>query len=137
MTLGRRMRRARIDAGYSDVVQFGEALEVSPATLMAWEADIQRPSDDLLERFAELTGVDVQELASLASSVPQGICRAVDLVPDETQAQVLDEVGIPRALWDDPDRWVAFLRLAQAAAEMSPTQITLLSRNAESCISDV
>lgn len=135
MTLGQRMRTARADAGHVDDAEFADRMDVGLATLRAWEADIQRPAEEELRRFAELTDTEPEVFIALdRGGAAQGICRAVDLVPEEHQAEALDQVGLPRALWDSPERWVAFLRLAQAAAELDAHQVSLLAGNAESCV---
>jgi transcriptional regulator with XRE-family HTH domain len=83
MSLGRELRHARIDAGHDDEAAFSDMLGISVATLRAWEADIQRPGDEDVEQFAQATGMDPNALSHLAhDDAPQGICRAVDLVPD-------------------------------------------------------
>lgn len=135
MTLGQLMRAARTDAGHVDDAEFADRMDVALATLWAWEADIQRPAEEQLRRFAELTDTDPDAFIALdRGAAPQGICRAVDLVPEEHQAEVLDQVGLPPALWASPERWVAFLRLAQAAAELDAHQVSVLAGNAESCV---
>lgn len=135
MTMGQRMRQARQQAGLTDDEQFAERLGVTIATLRAWEADIEPPSDEQLQRFAELTGVDGATLSHLArGAAPRGICSPVDLVPDRSQAEILEQVGLSRDLWTDSDRWVAFLRLSQATATLSPEEISRLADTAEACV---
>ena len=135
MTIGQRMRQAREDAGLTDDEQFAAQMGVSVATLRAWEADVESPSTEDLERFAELTDADSEALTHLAGgAAPKGICRPVDLVPDDSQAEVLEQVGIPRQLWEDSDRWVGFLRMARAASELSADEISRLADNAEACL---
>lgn len=138
MTIGQRMRQAREDAGMTEDEEFAEQMGVTVATLRAWESDVEAPSDEHLQRFAELTGVDGAALTHLTgSAAPKGICRPVDLVPDRSQTEVLEQVGVPRELWDDSDGWVAFLRLSRAAAKLSSEEISRLADNAEACLLDV
>lgn len=134
MTRGEYLRRLRTDAGL-EVEDIAARLGVSVATVLAWEADIETPEADQLERLAEALGVDAATF-NAATDVPvaQGICRAVDLVPDATQAEILEEVGLPPALWRDDDTWVAFLRLAEVAATLSPDQVSALAHQAEICV---
>ncbi|MGI5818491.1 MAG: helix-turn-helix domain-containing protein [Armatimonadota bacterium] len=137
MTIGQRLNQARIRAGFTDEKQFAERLGVSVAMLTAWEADIEAPSDEQLRRFAALAGIDAETLPHLVSApAPSGICRPVDLVPDSSQAEILEQVGLPRELWGDSDRWVAFLRLTRAAAELSAEEISRLADRAETCLID-
>ncbi len=134
MTIGKRLRRARRETGLTDD-QLAEELGVEVSTLRAWELEVETPSDEQLQRLAELVNMDGETLSHLAASpAPQGICSAVDLVPDRSQAEALEQVGLPPELWDDPDRWVAFLRLAAAAADLSPDEISRLAREAETCV---
>jgi transcriptional regulator with XRE-family HTH domain len=129
------MREARRQAGLTDDEQFAERVGVTVATLKAWEADIEPPSDEQLQRFAQLTGIDAETLSHLASdAAPKGICRPVDLVPDGRQAEVLEQVGLSRELWSDSDRWVAFLRLTRAAGNLSAEEISRLADRAEACV---
>lgn len=135
MTIGQRMREIRTQAGFTDDEHFAGLIGVSVPTLRAWEADIEPPSDEQLQRFAEVTGTDAATLSHLAGSAAQkGICSPVDLVPDHSQAEILEQVGLSRELWSDPDRWVAFLRLTRAAAGLSPEEISRLADNAEACL---
>jgi transcriptional regulator with XRE-family HTH domain len=135
MTIGKRIRNARKKAGLTDDEQFAEQMGVTVATVRAWEAEIEPPSDEQLQRFAELTGVDAASLSPIASgAAPKGICSPVDLVPDSSQAEALEQVGLSRDLWSDSDRWVAFLRLTRAAADLSPEEISRLADRAEACI---
>ena len=135
MTLGQQIRKARRDAGLTDDKQFARDLGVTVATLHAWEVDIEAPSDEQLERLAALTGVDPAALTHLArEAAPSGICSPVDLVPSSEQSDVLEQVGLPKQLWSDPDRWVAFLRLARAGSTLSPEEISLLAERAEACV---
>lgn len=134
MTIGQRMREAREQARLTEE-DAADRLEISVATLRAWEADVETPSDEQLQRFAELTDMDGETLSHLATGpAPQGICGAVDLVPTSSQAQALEQVGLPRELWHDPDRWVAFLRLADAASALSADEISRLAHGAEACL---
>jgi len=138
MTIGQRLNQARMTAGFTDEQQFAERLGVTVATLRAWEADIETPSDEQLEQFAELTGIASTTLSHLLSApAPSGICRPVELVPDRSQAEVLEQVGLARELWSDADRWVAFLRLTRAAASLSPEEISRLADGAEACLREV
>ena len=131
------MRDARNQAGLTDEEQFAETMGVPLATLRAWEADIEAPTDDELQRFAQLIGADPAALSHLASGLaPRGICRPVDLVPASAQAEVLEQVGLPRELWSDSDRWVAFLRLTRAAARLSPEELSRLADRVEVCLLD-
>lgn len=135
MTIGQRMRRAREQAGFTDEEQFAERLGVTTAVLRAWEADIETPSDEQLQRFVEATGIEAATLSHLTrDAAPTGICRPVDLVPDSSQAEILEQVGLPRDLWSDSDRWVAFLRLTRATATLSPDEISRLADSAEACL---
>lgn len=137
MTIGQRLRDARKKAGRTDDEQFADQMGVSVATLKAWEAEIEPPSDEHLQRFAQLTGIDAATLSHLASAAaPKGICSPVDLVPDSSQAEVLEQVGLSRDLWTDSERWVAFLRLTRAAADLSPDEISRLAERAEACLLD-
>ena len=136
-TIGERLRQARLDAGYHDEAAFSDRLGITRATLQAWEANLQRPGDDQLECFAEITGADATSLSHLAHrEAPQGICSAVDLIPDRGQAEVLEQVGIPPQLWASEDTWVAFLRITRAAADLSAEEISLLAEHSEACITD-
>lgn len=136
MTLGQQIRRARRDAGLTDDEQFARDLGVTVATLYAWQADIEVPSDEQLRHIAELTALDPTALTHLAREVaPSGICSPVDLVPSSEQSDILLQVGLPKELWGDPDRWVAFLRLARAASTLSPEEMSLLAEHAEACVS--
>jgi transcriptional regulator with XRE-family HTH domain len=136
MTIGKRIREARGEADMTEE-QFADQLGVSPATLKAWEAEVQTPSDEQLQRFAEVAGIDAGALSHLARSpAPKGICSPVDLVPDSAQAEALEQAGLPRELWQHPDRWVAFLRLSAAAADLSPDDLSRLSHRAEACVLD-
>lgn len=129
------MREARTRAGFTDDEAFAERMGVTVVTLRAWEADIEPPSDEQLQRFAELTGIDAAALSHLAAGAAQkGICSPVDLVPDRSQAEILEQVGLPRDLWSDSDRWVAFLRLTRAAADLSAGEISRLADRAEACL---
>jgi hypothetical protein len=47
---------------------------------------------------------------------------------------MLEEVGIPREMWADPDMWVSFLRIARAARELSAEELSLLAERAEACV---
>ena len=135
MTIGQRLREARLGAGYSDEAEFGEMLGISQATLLAWESNIQRPGDQQLERFAEITGMDASALSHLTHhEAPQGICSAVDLIPAPDQAEVLEQVGVPAQLWTSPEMWVAFLRIARASAELTPEELSLLADHSEACV---
>jgi transcriptional regulator with XRE-family HTH domain len=135
MTIGQRMQQAREEADFTDEDDFADRLGITVATLRAWEADIQPPSDEQLQRFAELVGIDAATLSHLArDAAPKGICRPVDLVPDREQAEILEQVGLSRELWTDSERWVAFLRLTRAAATLSPAEISRLADRAETCI---
>lgn len=129
------MQQAREEAGFTDEEDFAVRLGVTIGTLRAWEADIEPPSDEQLQRFAELTGIDAAALSHLAGdAAPKGICRPVDLVPDREQAEILEQVGLSRELWSDSERWVAFLRLTRAATSLSPEEISVLADRAEACI---
>lgn len=135
MTRGQRLRQARIGAR-REVDELAAASGLPAATLLAWEADIESPSAEQLARLATELGVDVSALdAPAPPGGAQGICRAVDLTPDPSQAETLEQVGLPARLWRDPDTWVAFLRLADAAAKLSDEQLSLLAHNAETCVS--
>jgi len=135
MTRGQSMRRARSAAGFSDPAKFARLMGVEMAALIAWEADIESPTDEHLQRFAQLAGIEPSGLVpGDAPQRSQGICRAVDLVPDAGQAEALEQVGMPRALWRDSETWLGFLRLAQAVADLNAAQITMLAENAESCV---
>ena len=135
MTIGQRMKQARQQAGFEDEEQFAEEMGVPLAKLRAWEADIEPPSDEQIQRFAELTEIEAGALSHLArDSAPKGICRPVDLVPDSSQAEILEQVGLSRELWSDSDRWVAFLRLTRAAADLSSDEISRLADSAEACL---
>jgi len=135
MTRGQSMRRARTAAGFTDPAQFARLMGVEMAALIAWEADIESPTEEHVQSFAQLVGIEPSTLVpGDAPQRSQGICRAVDLVPDGGQAEVLEEVGMPRALWRDSETWLGFLRLAQAVADLDALQITMLSENAESCV---
>ncbi|NLO07527.1 MAG: helix-turn-helix transcriptional regulator [candidate division WS1 bacterium] len=137
MTLGQRMREARRRAGETNDGVFAGEMGITVATLWAWEADIEEPTQEQLARFAELVGEDAAAFAgAVASEMPQGICRAIDLVPDREQAEVLEEVGLPPELHASAEAWIAFLRLARAAARMSPEAISTLAENAEACVID-
>lgn len=134
MTRGQRLRRARTGAG-REVEELATAVGVPAATLLAWEADIESPSADEMARLAAELGVEVSALEVPAPpGGAQGICRAVDLTPDESQAETLEQVGLPSRLWRDADTWVAFLRLANAAAKLSDEQLSMLAHNAESSV---
>ena len=129
------MRRARTAAGFTDPPEFARLMGVGMAALLAWEADIESPADEHLQRFAQLAGIEPSDLVpGDAPQRSQGICRAVDLVPDAGQAETLEQVGMPRALWRDSETWLGFLRLAQAAADLHAGQITMLAENAETCL---
>lgn len=135
MTIGQRLREAREQAGHHDEKSFCELMEITVATLRAWEANIERPSDEQLERFAALTGIDAAPLSHLAhQESAQGICSAVELIPERAQAEVLEQVGIPPVLWASEDVWVAFLRVARASAAMSAEELTLLAEHSEACV---
>jgi len=135
MTIGQRIQQARKQADFTDDRHFADEMGVSLATLRAWEGDIETPSDEHLQRFAELTQIDAETLSHLAGDpAPQGICRPVDLVPDASQAEILEQVGITRELWSDSDRWVAFLRLTRAAGNLSSEEISRLADSAEACL---
>jgi len=129
------MREARQKAGFTDEEQFAARMGVTLAKLRAWESDIEAPSDEELRRFTEIIEVDPETLSHLAGDpAPQGICRAVDLIPDRSQAEILEQVGLPRELWSDSDRWVSFLRLTRAAADLSSEEISRLADGAEACL---
>lgn len=135
MTRGQRLRQARTGAR-REVDALAAALGVPAATLLAWEADIESPSAEQLARLAAELGVEIAALeAPVSPGGAQGICRAVDLTPDPNQAETLEQVGLPARLWRDADTWVAFLRLADAAAKLSDEQLSLLAHNAETCVS--
>ncbi|MFO8081440.1 MAG: helix-turn-helix transcriptional regulator [Armatimonadota bacterium] len=137
MTIGQRMQQARKKAGFTDEEDFAGRLGVTVPTLRAWEADIEPPSDEQLQRFAELTGIDAAALSHLArDAAPKGICRPVDLVPDSEQGEILEQVGLSRELWSDSERWVAFLRLTRAATTLSAEEISRLADRAEACLID-
>lgn len=137
VTLGQQIQEARRRTGLTDDEHFADRLGVSVATVKAWEAEIETPSDEQLQRLAELTGLDAAALSHLArAAAPKGICSPVDLVPSHSQAEVLEQVGVPRELWRDADRWVAFLRLTRAAATLSPAELSLLADRAEACVLD-
>lgn len=135
MTIGQQIRQARAKAGLTDDEQLARRLGVSVATLRAWEAEVEAPTDEQFERFAELAHLDEGALPRLAEArVPKGICSPVDLVPDSGQAETLEQVGLPPELWRDPHRWVAFLRLAAAATDLAADEISRLAVRAESCV---
>jgi len=135
MTIGQRIKQAREQAGFQDEEQFAEAMGVTVAVVRAWEADIEPPSDEQLQRLAEVTGVEAGALSHLArEAAPKGICRPVDLVPDSSQAEILEQVGLSHDLWTDSDRWVAFLRLTHATAKLSSDEISRLADSAEACV---
>ncbi|MGD9497868.1 MAG: helix-turn-helix domain-containing protein [Armatimonadota bacterium] len=133
MTLGQMLQRARLQAHADDPEVFAGRLGVPVTTLIAWEADLQRPTPQQLRRFAALAEVDVEALLRAdAEHSPQGICRAVDLLPDDREREVLEQVGIPSSLWQNSEKWLAFLRLAGAATELDAEDITALADHAES-----
>jgi len=135
MTLGQQIAKARRRAGLTDDEQFAAQLGITVATLRAWEAEIEVPSDEHLERLAAATGLDATALSHLARvAAASGICSPVDLVPTRSQADVLEQVGLPRELWYDADRWVAFLRLTRSASSLSAEEISLLADRAEACL---
>ena len=137
MTLGQQIAKARRRAGLTDDEQFAAQLGITVATLHAWEAEIEVPSGEHLQRLAAATGLDVEALSHLARvAAPSGICSPVDLVPSSAQADVLEQVGLPGELWRDADRWIAFLRLARSASSLSPEEISLLADRAEACLLD-
>lgn len=134
MTRGERLREVRTQAR-REVEELALALGLPAATLLAWEADIESPSAAELEQLAVALGVEPSEL--VVPGPPggaQGICRAVDLTPTPDQAEALEQVGLPPSLWRDADTWVAFLRLAQAAAQLTGEQLSALAHNAETCV---
>jgi len=134
MTRGQRLRQLRTEAR-REVEELAAALGLPTATLLAWEADIESPSAGELDRLAAALGVEPAELeAPRPPGGAQGICRAVDLTPTPGQAEALEQVGLPAVLWRDADTWVAFLRLAEAAAKLTDEQLSLLAHNAEACV---
>lgn len=134
MTRGQRLRQVR-SAARREVDELAAVLELPAATLLAWEADIESPSAEQLARLAAELGVEPGALEVLGPTPrAQGLCRAVELTPDPGQAEVLEQVGLPRSLWRDADTWVAFLRLAEAAAKLSGERLSALAHNAESCV---
>ena len=137
MTIGAKIREARAQAGFADEEQFAEKMGITEATLGAWEANIETPSDEQLQRLVEATGADPAALSHLTgAAAPKGICSPVDLVPSPAQAEVLEQVGLSPDLWRDADRWVAFLRLTRAAGRLSPEELSRLAKRAEVCVRD-
>ncbi len=135
MTRGQRLRQARTQAR-REAEELAAAVGVPAATLLAWEADIESPSAAELERLAAALAVDPSDLSvPVPPGGAQGICRAVDLTPTPDQAEVLEQVGLPASLWRDADTWLAFLRLAEAAAKLTGAQLSALAHNAEGCVS--
>jgi transcriptional regulator with XRE-family HTH domain len=134
MTYGERLRQLRIQNG-REIEDIAAALGVSPATLLAWEADIESPSAEQLTQLAAELGVDRSAFdAEKIAGVTQGICQAVDLTPEPQQAEILEQVGLPPQLWRDADTWVAFLRLAAAASKLNTERLLALAQHAETCV---
>lgn len=57
-TLGDRLRKARLDAGYRDVQAFADLIGVSRNSVPNWESDRHRPREIALRAWALATGVD-------------------------------------------------------------------------------
>lgn len=134
MTRGERLHQLRIQSG-REIEDVAAALGVSPATLLAWEADIESPSAEQLTRLAAELGVDRSAFDEEEIAVAtQGICQAVDLTPEPQQAEILEQVGLLPQLWRDAETWVAFLRLAAAASKLSTERLLALAQHAESCV---
>lgn len=63
MSLGTRLRKARLDAGMT-LQAVGEALGKSPQAVSGWERDLYEPSADDLNLIARLTNVRLEWLIS-------------------------------------------------------------------------
>lgn len=61
-TLGERMRKARLSAVNGEemlVTEIAELLGRKPNAIYSWENDYRNPSLKMLNRWAEITGVDI------------------------------------------------------------------------------
>jgi transcriptional regulator with XRE-family HTH domain len=63
-TLGARIRRARMDAGFNTQIKFADRLGVSRQAVSIWEKDKSHPSAERLRKIAEICNVDFDHLAT-------------------------------------------------------------------------
>ena len=98
MTRGERLHQLRIQSG-REIEDVAAALGVSPATLLAWEADIESPSAEQLTRLAAELGVDRSAFDEEEIAVAtQGICQAVDRPPSRSRPKSLSKLALPPAM---------------------------------------
>jgi transcriptional regulator with XRE-family HTH domain len=62
MSLSKRLRSARVRAGYDNAAVFADSLRVRPNTVYRIERGEQSPSVETLARWAELCGVTTDSL---------------------------------------------------------------------------
>lgn len=63
-TIGARIRRARLAAGYDVAARFAAEVGVRPHSLWRYEAGHMRPGTDVLLAISRLTGVSIEWLAT-------------------------------------------------------------------------
>jgi transcriptional regulator with XRE-family HTH domain len=78
MTLGERVKRLRLDRGWSQA-QLGQKLSVHQKQVSGYERDVHVPSTDLLIRLAEAFDVSLDYLVSGG----QGESRRIDVADRE------------------------------------------------------
>ena len=73
MTMGDRIRRARVGAGYRSQASFARALGVSKGLVHQWERYGKPPGRENLLKVAQLTAVSVQYLAGKTDDMRRSV----------------------------------------------------------------
>ena len=102
MSLGERLKIARIRAGYHTARAFAQALEIPYTTYVQYENRGTHPKLDVLFRIAVLANITVNELLeggtgrpATARRTPKAATAAVEVIPAPAPTQEPDDAPQP------------------------------------------